>query len=133
MVDFFFFLEHEHHLRATAGAAGRRPCSLRRCRHSTRKVVSCVDAGRVVVILIDWLHQLHPARVTDTVSELLCHTHVPDNKRSGNQHDEKNKHGEIKDGIADNTTSSKLGLLQGINRWTDLPARRISAKVHEIV
>lgn len=109
---------------AKMGTQIRRDRSLRRCRRGRRlshkagrKTGTRVAGSGVVVVGIKRLQEVH-REVLEVLQDVL----VPGNKRGDEKDQEQDKHGEVEDGEANDTSLAQLGLLQRINGRADLTA-----------
>jgi hypothetical protein len=82
-------------------------------RRSTCSSLGVVES--VVVVLARGLHELHRNVARQAAWDFLAC-----NDRASDQDDEEDNHGEVEDRETDHSPSAELGLLQGINRGSDL-------------
>lgn len=83
--------------------------------HASRKVVTRVFGCRIIVVLVDWLHEVHwDAREG--------HVQAAHDQWSSNQNDKNDEQGEVNDREADDPSLTKLGLLHGVDWWANLTA-----------
>lgn len=79
-------------------------------------------AGRVVVVPVVGLHEVHEAVALHALESGLEQAEVADDGGGDEEHHKEDEEGEVEDGVADDAALAQLGLLEGVDRRADLAA-----------
>jgi hypothetical protein len=84
------------------------------------QTATSLGAGGVVVVPVAGLHEVHEAASVQVLEGRVKQAEVADDSRGDEQDHEEEEEGEVEDGVADNATLAKLGLLERVDRRADL-------------